>query len=419
MYRKPISVLTRNALKFIIAFVMASLIYLLLFWTQSSGLKFGDPESGFKVEQRLQIDKNRYSKISIAVKTGNTVALERTPSQLLTFLSHVDNVILVGDQNQYVGNTLVYDVIANISKEFKSRHQKREINDESSKQDSNAIGWKTDTHKNLPAYKLLFESFPDSNWFLMIDDDTYILMDNLLEMLQKYNHLDDHYFGLANLYAGCGGLTKFSNDHLFAHGGSGIVISRGAMLKMYPTIDECIIESENCWAGDIRIALCLRKLGIKIQGLRNFNIDPPNDQYQFTEPCNRPVTFHHLLGKQVQKLYDLERNIGLKWGKRDVTMADVASHFLSKNILADTNRPGTIYATIEAKNIPDCQGICQKQKGCITFTFEQMKEAGKCHLMDYIPRVGKEKGIGNHTGVLPSKFECKRTWRTILKFKND
>ncbi|KNC82168.1 hypothetical protein SARC_05549 [Sphaeroforma arctica JP610] len=35
-------------------------------------------------------------------------------------------------------------------------------------------GWKLDAHKNLPGLKLLYETFPLSPFYMLVDDDTYI-----------------------------------------------------------------------------------------------------------------------------------------------------------------------------------------------------------------------------------------------------
>jgi hypothetical protein len=44
----------------------------------------------------------------------------------------------------------------------------------------------------------------------MIDDDTYVLKDNLAMMLAKYDHKVPHYFGAATNFVGCDGNTNIS-----------------------------------------------------------------------------------------------------------------------------------------------------------------------------------------------------------------
>lgn len=92
----------------------------------------------------------------------------------------------------------------------------------------------------------------------MLDDDTYMFFDNLSETLHKLNPDGLHYFGERNQFIGCGGYSEWGTSPGFAHGGSGIVMSRGTMLALIKGVDQCIIDYHDCWGGDVRTALCLR-----------------------------------------------------------------------------------------------------------------------------------------------------------------
>lgn len=133
-------------------------------------------------------------------------------------------------------------------------------------------GWKIDAHKNLPGFKKLYNKFPNAEWYIMIDDDTYLLVENLMYNLAKYNHNDKIYLGNPTEFQGCDGIKKMGEGIKFAHGGSGIIISRGAMIEMMKVIDVCIVKYKGCWAGDIRTALCLRDVDIYRKIEREFNI---------------------------------------------------------------------------------------------------------------------------------------------------
>ena len=67
-----------------------------------------------------------------------------------------------------------------------------------------------------------------------------------------------YYFGSATVFVGCDGVTEFGSGPEFAHGGSGILLSKAAMRLMMRNIDTCIEKYKDCWAGDVRVALCLR-----------------------------------------------------------------------------------------------------------------------------------------------------------------
>ncbi|KAJ3240204.1 hypothetical protein HDU77_011167 [Chytriomyces hyalinus] len=96
--------------------------------------------------------------------------------------------------------------------------------------------------KNLPGLKLVYKKYPNVDWYLMIDDDSYVMMDNLKMHLQKLDPNKKHYIGKMNRFKGCDGVSEYGTGPHFAQGGAGIVISRGAMVAMMENIDDCIVR---------------------------------------------------------------------------------------------------------------------------------------------------------------------------------
>ena len=114
-------------------------------------------------------------------------------------------------------------------------------------------------------------------------------------------------------------------------------MSRGALQKMLPKVDECVTRYADCWAGDIRLALCLRDINIlvnaKTNNVRlNFHGDAPYaEKYSWpSDPCEVPLTYHHLIPRRAQDIYETERSVlydetvlsKLK-GRENITTADV------------------------------------------------------------------------------------------------
>ena len=81
--------------------------------------------------------------------------------------------------------------------------------------DNDAAGWKSDAHKNLPGFKELYKRFPNAKWFIMVDDDTYLIKANLLTVLSKYDHNVPHYFGSATAFVGCDGILCLIYNRYF------------------------------------------------------------------------------------------------------------------------------------------------------------------------------------------------------------
>lgn len=73
-----------------------------------------------------------------------------------------------------------------------------------------AKGWKSDAHKNLPGLKKLYEKYPSADWYMMIDDDTYLLMHNIHNFLSHLDPDEDYYIGNPNVFVGCDGVSDMS-----------------------------------------------------------------------------------------------------------------------------------------------------------------------------------------------------------------
>ncbi|KAI9225048.1 hypothetical protein BC828DRAFT_135660 [Blastocladiella britannica] len=176
-------------------------------------------------------------------------------------------------------------------------------------------GWKLDAHKFIPTIRHLRTRFPNASWFVILDDDAYVYMDNLHARLSKLDPNVPHYIGAPNIFAGCDGVRKFGEGPAFAHGGAGIYMSRAAVDGVMRVLDRCIVKYHDCWAGDIRVALCMRDAGVFVtnpfEGLihqvpptaTTFHFPPRRDQ---AGACARPITFHHVRPYMYQALHAAE-----------------------------------------------------------------------------------------------------------------
>jgi hypothetical protein len=151
------------------------------------------------------------------LKSGADVFVDRAPIQLLTFLKPIKQVLIIGESIKRLGDFKMVDVYTSLyentqkrlndaDKKVIRRHDKQADRIE---QNSNSIGWKSDAHKNLPGLQLLYNQYPDAEWYIMIDDDTYVFFDNLYETLSKHDFNVPFYLGSPNVFLGCDGVTKF------------------------------------------------------------------------------------------------------------------------------------------------------------------------------------------------------------------
>uniref|UniRef100_A0A672P215 Beta-1,3-N-acetylglucosaminyltransferase radical fringe-like n=1 Tax=Sinocyclocheilus grahami TaxID=75366 RepID=A0A672P215_SINGR len=100
-------------------------------------------------------------------------------------------------------------------------------------------------------------------WFCHMDDDNYVILPSLLELLSSYSHTQDVYLGRPSLDHPIEAAERVKMKFWFATGGAGFCISRGLALKMSPwaslgnfiTTAEKIRLPDDCTVGYIIEAL--------------------------------------------------------------------------------------------------------------------------------------------------------------------
>lgn len=259
--------------------------------------------------------------VAIAVKTGHEVAGVRL-ADLKGFGwwsvgRDVPNVLVVGDVDVPEWNVVgVKGYAADLLNGSRPEHW------------FDKAGWRGDKDKNLPALHMLRSKFPGKKWYLLLDDDTYIFLDNFARYI-KAPGMDDKpvYTGKVFFISNCGGFAhdgshrtdKTQPKGTFAHGGSGIVINHKAMELVFPSLPSCIRQFSSCWAGDMQVGLCMRGVGVFLHNYvngksyeRNFIPFWPSRALADKRYTKRwkgngePLTFHKLPHKETQLLSEFE-----------------------------------------------------------------------------------------------------------------
>ena len=100
----------------------------------------------------------------------------------------------------------------------------------------------------------------DVRWFVMGDDDTVFMTDNLLRILRKYDHNQFYYIGslseshLQNIFFSYG----------MAYGGGGFAISYPLAKALQNMQDRCIKRYPGLYGSDDRIQACMAELGVPL-----------------------------------------------------------------------------------------------------------------------------------------------------------
>lgn len=213
------------------------------------------------------------SGILLVMKTGATEAYDRLPVQIMTVLKCLPDFLLFSDLDQQIGGYHVRDSLETVLSEAKEgnpdfdlyRAQKEcAVNqDECSKilEGADTAGWSLDKYKNIHMAEKAYRLRPDYDWYVFVDADTYVSWPNMVYALKRLDPAKERYLGVPTVIG----------DRLFAHGGSGYVVSRGAMKEFvgkHPGIaNKWDLEIRNNCCGDFVFALALYdNLGILVEG---------------------------------------------------------------------------------------------------------------------------------------------------------
>lgn len=215
--------------------------------------------------------------VAICIKTGHEVARTRLgklrTSGWWSVGRDVPNLLVVSDRDDVeLGVVGVKSYAEDMLRRNGTGQGKRTL--ETPKHWWDKSGWRGDKDKNLPALHLLRTVFPGKKWYLLLDDDTYIFLENFARYVMQEGM--DHrpvYTGKVFYISRCGGFARDGSwaanrsepKGMFAHGGSGIVLNARAMEKVYGTFADCIREYSSCWAGDMQVGLCMRRSGVPLR----------------------------------------------------------------------------------------------------------------------------------------------------------
>lgn len=278
------------------------------------------------IQQNLAKDFGKNAdRIFLMLKTGYTVQWDRIPMHLLTTLTKFPNFGIYSDAASSIAGYEIMDILADLPESILSNPQldlytqqkKQRRNHTPNLSGSlnggtnslvNSQAWIMDKFKNLPILKHAWENSPDQDWYIMIDDDTFVFADNLGRWLSTLDPNKPYYLGSA-----VAGL-----NHIFAHGGSGIVLSRGLMKMAFqnPKTDAWMTEyaeralKECC--GDFVLAAFLKEklnidLNLSVSGKR-FQGEPITKVACHKQNwCAEIVTFHHTTPRDMELLWEYER----------------------------------------------------------------------------------------------------------------
>lgn len=266
--------------------------------------------------------------ILVVLKTGVTEALDKLPVHFQTTLRCVPNYVIFSDFEETIGGVQVHDVLRSVDSSVKETildfdiyNRLREfgrdglrsvdLRDEpnSATGKPNNPGWKLDKWKFLPMINESLRYQPDAKWFMFMEADTYVIWPNLLGWLAHLDPTEPHYIGAE---------TQIG-EVIFAHGGSGFIISNPAMQRVsdhYADQTQDIHRyTDFHWAGDCVLGQVLHNVGVPLQYawpmLQNAKlgeVDPFTNNFYRKPWCFPTVTYHHMTPTDIQLMWRFEQH---------------------------------------------------------------------------------------------------------------
>ena len=134
---------------------------------------------------------------------------------------------------------------------------------------------------------------PDVEWFVMGDDDTFFLPENVVKVLSKYDHKKMYYIG-SNSESHMQNVVYSFN---MAFGGGGFAISYPLAEELAQMQDSCLARYPDLYGSDERVFACASELGVTLTKELGFHqLDVLGDAMGVlaAHPQTPLVSIHHM-----------------------------------------------------------------------------------------------------------------------------
>ncbi|PIN00711.1 Galactosyltransferase [Handroanthus impetiginosus] len=133
----------------------------------------------------------------------------------------------------------------------------------------------------------------DVRWFVMGDDDTVFIVDNVIRVLSKYDHNQFYYIGSSSESH----IQNILFSYAMAYGGGGFAISYPLAKELEKMQDRCIQRYPGLYGSDDRIQACMAELGVpltKETGFHQYDVYGNLLGLLGAHPVTPLVSLHHL-----------------------------------------------------------------------------------------------------------------------------
>ncbi|GAV80000.1 DUF604 domain-containing protein [Cephalotus follicularis] len=145
-------------------------------------------------------------------------------------------------------------------------------------------------------YRSIWDTFKlgakDVRWYVMLDDDSLLFVDNLVEVLSKYDHTKYHYLGTNSECV----KSNFDFSFEMGFGGAGYALSYSLVEAVAPRIDACIERYPYLHVSDQLSSSCLADLRVDLtlnKGFHQVDLHGDISGLLSSHPNTPALTLHH------------------------------------------------------------------------------------------------------------------------------
>ena len=241
--------------------------------------------------------------VTIVLKIDAREATTALPAYLNRLGRCKQDLLIFSDRRASYNGFDIADALAHLRPEYKFNNPDFDVYDRiqatNLSVDPLPDGGPLDKYKFLPMMEWTSYLRPDSQWYLFVELDTYVNYDNLYRFLTYFNPRSAYYFG-APIWP--------RKKTVFAHSGSGFVLSRAALDKImalgrmfgenkhFPGTHFFGIDIKKQCCGDEALAQVLKKSGVPLRGYwPMFNGEKASTlRFNKDQWCEAIVTMHLL-----------------------------------------------------------------------------------------------------------------------------
>jgi hypothetical protein len=267
--------------------------------------------------------------VLLIMKTGGTTMWKRLLIHLPTTLAgeriNPANTVIYSDYAESVGGFDIVDVFANVTDEVRDsfdfdvyRQQPEyvannyyaEVAGVNGDEWGPTGGWIIDKYKFVPLMQHAGDNWPKAKWYVYMEDDAYLFLPNVLAYLATFDWREPHYLGHYSA----------KSDVVFAHGGAGFALSRGAWEASFGRSEHLAEDwhaytADHC-CGDQVLAAALHDHGVNFgenggDGKFTWGFNPVvHWSFAFSKYnwCSPLLSWHKVHSRDVARYYELERS---------------------------------------------------------------------------------------------------------------